>query len=192
MFQLEGMTNIVFLIVIAASAVVPMPMAAREGIMVAAASLSFLTTPRRVHEANAFSFRPIIEVAVLFLAIFATMMPALDRLRNVGANLTAGRVFWSAGTVSAFLDSAPAYLAFFGAVAGNGINALPVRLISALSVATVVFGAVTYIGNGPNLMVKSIADHQKVPSPSFLSYLFKWAVPVMLPLIVLLWWIFFR
>ena len=76
--------------------------------------------------------------------------------------------------------------------AGNGTNALPTQLISALSVGTVMFGAVTYIGNGPNLMVKSIADHQKIQSPSFLAYLFKWAVPVMLPLLILLWLIFFR
>jgi Na+/H+ antiporter NhaD/arsenite permease-like protein len=148
-----------------------------------------------VHEANDFSFRPIIEVAVLFFGIFATMMPALDRLRDIGGNLTAGSVYWSAGTLSAFLDSAPAYLAFFGAVAGhagNGSDALPIQLISALSIGTVVFGAVTYIGNGPNLMVKSIADHQKIRSPSFLAYLFKWAVPVMLPLLIVLWLIFFR
>ncbi len=148
-----------------------------------------------MHEANRFSFRPIVEVAVLFFGIFATMMPALDRLQNVGGSLTPGQVFWSAGTLSAFLDSAPAYLAFFSAVAGhagNGMNALPTELIAALSVGTVVFGAVTYIGNAPNLMVKSIADHQKVPSPAFLAYLFKWAVPVMLPLLILLWLMFFR
>jgi Na+/H+ antiporter NhaD/arsenite permease-like protein len=191
-FQVEGLANIVFLMIIAAAAVIPMPLAAREGIMIAAACASYVATPRGVHEANAFSFRPMIEVAVLFFAIFATMMPALDRLRNVGGGLTATRVFWSAGTVSAFLDSAPAYLAFFGAVAGNGVGGLPARLVCALSVARVVFGAMTYIGNGPNLMVKSIADHQKIPSPSFLDYLFKWAVPVMLPLLVLLWWMFFR
>ena len=90
---------------------------------------------------------------------------------------------------------AGAYTAALCAVAGHsasGTTALPTQLISALSVGTVMFGAVTYIGNGPNLMVKSIADHQGVPSPSFLAYLFKWAVPVMLPLLILLWLIFFR
>jgi Na+/H+ antiporter NhaD/arsenite permease-like protein len=185
----------VFLTVIAASVIVPLAPLLRESIMVIAAAASYSLTARRVHEANDFSFRPIIEVAVLFFGIFATMMPGLDRLRDVGGNLTPGRVYWSAGMLSAFLDSAPAYLAFFGAVAshaGNGTNALPTQLISALSVGTVMFGAVTYIGNGPNLMVKSIADHQKIQSPSFLAYLFKWAVPVMLPLLILLWLIFFR
>jgi Na+/H+ antiporter NhaD/arsenite permease-like protein len=187
-----GWRSLAFLAVIAASVVIPMRPLLREGIMVVAAMASYFLTGRRVYEANKFNFRPIIEVAVLFFGIFATMMPALDRLRGVGGNLTPGRVYWTAGTLSAFLDSAPAYLAFFNAVAGHGANELPTKLVAALSVGTVVFGAVTYIGNGPNLMVKSIADHQGVPSPSFLAYLFKWAAPVMLPLLILLWLIFFK
>jgi Na+/H+ antiporter NhaD/arsenite permease-like protein len=194
-WRFEGLWNLVFLTVIAASVVMPLAPLLRGCVMVAAAGASYFLTARRVHEANDFSFRPIIEVAVLFFGIFATMMPALDRLRDVGGSLTPGRVYWSAGALSAFLDSAPAYLAFFGAVAGHsgsGTHELPAQLISALSVGTVTFGAVTYIGNGPNLMVKSLADHQKIQSPSFLGYLFKWAVPVMLPLLILLWLIFFR
>jgi Na+/H+ antiporter NhaD/arsenite permease-like protein len=191
-WHFAGRWNLVFLTVIVASVVIPLPPLLREGIMVAAAIASCFLTGRRVHEANEFSFRPIIEVAILFFAIFATMMPALDRLRDVGGSLTPGRVYWSAGTLSAFLDSAPAYLAFFSAVAGHGAYELPTKLVAALSVGTVVFGAVTYIGNGPNLMVKSIADHQKIPSPSFVAYLFKWVAPVMLPLLILLWLIFFR
>jgi Na+/H+ antiporter NhaD/arsenite permease-like protein len=194
-WRLEGLWNLVFLTVIVASVVVPLTALFRESIMVAAATASCFLTARRVHEANEFSFRPIIEVAVLFFGIFATMMPALDLLRDVGGSLTPARVYWSAGTLSAFLDSAPAYLAFFGAVtghAGHGTPELPTQLISALSVGTVMFGAATYIGNGPNLMVKSIADHLKIPAPSFLAYLFKWAVPVMLPLLIVLWLIFFR
>jgi len=194
-WRFEGLWNLVFLTIIVASVVMPLPPLLRAGIMVIAAAASYLLTARPVHQANEFSFRPIIEVAVLFFGIFATMMPAIDRLRDVGGGLTPARVYWSAGTLSAFLDSAPAYLAFFGAVtghAGNGTAALPTQLISALSVGTVIFGAVTYIGNGPNLMVKSIADHQKLPSPAFLAYLFKWAVPIMLPLLILLWLIFFR
>jgi Na+/H+ antiporter NhaD/arsenite permease-like protein len=194
-WRLEGLWNLVFLTVIAATVVIPLTPLLRGSIMAAAAAASCILTARRVHEANEFSFRPIIEVAVLFFGIFATMMPALDRLRGVGGSLTPAKVYWSAGTLSAFLDSAPAYLAFFGAVgghSGSGTHELPERMISALSVGTVMFGAVTYIGNAPNLMVKSIADHQKIPTPSFLGYLFKWAAPVMLPLLTLLWLIFFR
>jgi Na+/H+ antiporter NhaD/arsenite permease-like protein len=190
-----GLWNIVLLTVIAASVALPLRPFAREGIMAGAAAASFFLTGRAVHEVNEFSFRPIIEVAVLFLGIFATMMPALDLLRNVGGSLTPGKVYWSAGMLSGFLDSAPAYLAYFSAVAGHagsGTNGLPVKLISALSVGTVMFGALTYIGNGPNLMVKAIADGLKIESPSFFAYLFKWAVPVMLPLLALIWLIFFR
>lgn len=191
-WSLEGIWNFFFLTIIVLSVAAPLPPLLRESIMLIAAAASYLLTPRRVHEANAFSFDPIIEVAILFFGIFATMMPALDRLREVGGTLTPGRVYWVSGTLSAFLDSAPAYLAFFDAVAGHKAQALPVQLISALSVGTVVFGAVTYIGNGPNLMVKSIADHQKIESPHFLAYLLKWAVPIMLPLLIMLWLIFFR
>jgi Na+/H+ antiporter NhaD/arsenite permease-like protein len=194
-FSLTCGWNIIFLSIIIAAIIAPLAPLLREGVMVDAAGASYFLTGRRVREANEFSFRPIIEVAVLFFGVFATMMPALDRLREVGGGLTPGRVYWTAGALSAFLDSAPAYLAFFNAVAGHaghGINALPPRLISALSVSTVMFGAVTYIGNGPNLMVKSMADHYQAPSPGFLGYLFKWAVPVMLPLLILLWLIFFR
>jgi Na+/H+ antiporter NhaD/arsenite permease-like protein len=194
-WRFEGLWNLAFLAVIAASVLMPMSLFLRATILIATAAASYFLTARRVREANEFSFRPILEVTFLFFGIFATMMPALDRLRNIEGAFSPERIYWSAGTLSAFLDSAPAYLAFFGAVAGhspNGISAVPIRLISSLSVSTVLFGAVTYIGNGPNLMVKSIADHQKIPTPSFLVYLFKWAVPVMLPLLIVLWLIFFR
>jgi Na+/H+ antiporter NhaD/arsenite permease-like protein len=140
-----------------------------------------------------------VEVGVLFFGIFATMMPMLDRLLNTGGGLSSGQVFWAGGMLSGFLDSAPAYLAFFSAILGNQPASVTASLlpqagakIVALSVGTVVFGALTYIGNGPNLMVKSIADHQKVQSPAFLGYLFKWAVPIMLPLLIMLWLIYFR
>jgi Na+/H+ antiporter NhaD/arsenite permease-like protein len=194
-WHFEGLLNLVFLTVIAASVIIPLSPLLRGAIVVTAAVASYFLTARRVHEANEFTFVPIVEVTILFFGIFATMMPLLDQLRHVGGSLSPERVYWSSGMLSAFLDSAPAYLAFFGAItghAGGGGGALPAQLISALSVSTVVFGAVTYIGNGPNLMVKSIADHQKIPSPSFLGYLFKWAAPVMLPLLILLWLIFFR
>ena len=194
-WHFAGLWNLAFLAVIAFSVLMPLALWLRAGIMLGAAAGSYFLTSRQVRERNAFSFHPIVEVTVLFFGIFATMMPALDCLRNVGGVFSPERIYWSAGTLSAFLDSAPAYLAFFGAVAGHstgGINAVSTPLIAALSVSTVLFGAVTYIGNGPNLMIKSIADQQKVPSPSFLVYLFKWAVPVMLPLLTLLWLVFFR
>ncbi|HEY3860843.1 MAG TPA: sodium:proton antiporter [Verrucomicrobiae bacterium] len=187
-----GWWNLLSLAVIAAAAAITMPPLVRDGIMIAAAAASWFLTGRRAREANEFSFRPLIEVGILFFGVFSTMMPAIDLLRNLGGTFTPGKIYWSAGMLSAFLDSAPAYLAFFSAAAGHGGHELPARLISALSMGTVMFGAVTYIGNAPNLMVKSIADHRGAPAPDFLAYLFKWAVPVMLPLLMLQWLIFFR
>ena len=189
-----GWWNVFFLAVIVAAVFVQRPEFLREGLMLAAAAGSFLTTGEEVHEANQFHFGPMLEVAVLFFGIFATMMPALDLLRAdarqlFGPHLSASAVYWGAGTLSAFLDSAPAYLAFFSALSSYGDRE---GVLAALSVATVLFGAVTYIGNGPNLMVKVIADHQKAPAPSFVAYLFKWAAPVMLPLLMMLWIVFYR
>jgi len=194
-WHFDGLCNVVLLTVIALSLIIPLPSLLRGGLQVLAAAASRLLTPRSVREANEFSFRPLIEVAVLFFGIFATMMPALDLLRHVGGNFAPGRLYWSAGTLSAFLDSAPAYLAFFNALpgpAGHDAGALPTTLLAALSVSTVAFGALTYIGNAPNLIVKSIASHHNIQSPAFLAYLFKWAVPVLLPMLILLWLIFFR
>jgi Na+/H+ antiporter NhaD/arsenite permease-like protein len=198
-WRFDGLGNTAFLAIIIAAVFFPGPPMIGQAIMLAAAAASYLTTSKEVHAANHFSFRPIEEVAVLFFGIFATMMPMLDRLLNSGGNLSAGQVFWAGGTLSGFLDSAPAYLAFFSAIVGTHPPSATASLlpaagakIVALSVGTVVFGALTYIGNGPNLMVKSVADHQKAHSPAFLGYLFKWAVPILLPLLIILWLVYFR
>jgi Na+/H+ antiporter NhaD/arsenite permease-like protein len=198
-WSFSGLRNVAFLAVIIAAIFIPEPPIFGQAVMVAASAASYLTTPREVHSENRFSFQPIVEVAVLFFGIFATMMPMLDRLLNVGEKLSPGRVYWAGGALSGFLDSAPAYLAFFSAVIGRHPASVTASLlpgtganIVALSVGTVMFGALTYIGNGPNLMVKSIADHENARSPAFLGYLFKWAVPVMLPLLIILWLIYFR
>ena len=198
-WRFDGLWNTAFLAVIIGAGFLPGPPILGWALMLAAAAASYLTTARDVHAANRFSFGPIVEVAVLFFGIFATMMPMLDRLLNVGGSLSPGLVYWAGATLSGFLDSAPAYLAFFSAVLGRHpasatASLLPAAAgkIVALSVGTVLFGALTYIGNGPNLMVKSIADHEKARSPAFLGYLFKWAVPIMLPLLIMLWLVFFR
>jgi Na+/H+ antiporter NhaD/arsenite permease-like protein len=186
-WHFDGLWNVVFLTVIVGAIFIRGHSPLSEILMLGAAAASFLATPKAIHEANHFSFRPIVEVAVLFFGIFATMMPLLDLLLNVGGKLSPGQIYWAGGTLSGFLDSAPAYLAFFKALHGTlGLN------IVALSVGTVLFGALTYVGNGPNLMVKAIADHHKVRSPAFLEYLCKWAVPIMLPLLVIIWLSFFR
>ncbi len=198
-WSFDGLWNAAFLAVIVGAVFLRGPPILRQAVMAAAAVASYLTTDRGVHAANRFSFRPIVEVAVLFFGIFATMMPMVDRLMNVGGRLSPGQVYWAGGTLSGFLDSAPAYLAFFSAILGRHPASATASLLAgagakivALSVGTVLFGALTYIGNGPNLMVKSIADHEKARSPAFLGYLFKWAVPIMLPLLIILWLVYFR
>jgi len=197
-----GWWNLVFLAVIVTAVFLPHPWFLREGLMLAAAAGSYLTTGKKIHEANQFHFEPILEVAVLFFGIFATMMPAMDWLQGdaqsiLGANPSPALVYWSAGGLSSVLDNAPAYLAFASALSGvfGGMTSLTqagAAHLAALSIATVFFGAVTYIGNGPNLMVKVIAEKQGVRLPSFPGYFFKWAVPILLPLLFILWMIFVR
>ncbi len=200
-----GRWNLVFLAVIVGAVFVSHPWFLREGLMLAAAAASFLTTGEKIHDTNQFSFQPMIEVAVLFFGIFATMMPALDWLevnaRSIlGANPSPALVYWSSGGLSSVLDSAPAYLAFASALSGvfggsGGMAALTqhgAAHLAALSMATVFFGAVTYVGNGPNLMIKALAERQGIRMPTFPGYFFKWAVPILLPLLLILRVIFVR
>jgi Na+/H+ antiporter NhaD/arsenite permease-like protein len=206
-----GRWNLVFLAVIVAAVFVSQRWFLREGLMLAAAAGSFFTTGRKVHDANQFSFAPMFEVGVLFFGIFATMIPALDWLQAnarsfLGSNLAPSHVYWCSGVLSSVLDSAPAYLAFATALSGafasiyrtGGTAGMELLLktgsgyVIALSIATVFFGAVTYIGNGPNLMVKTIAERQGVRLPSFPGYFFKWAVPILLPLLLIIRVIFVR
>ncbi|MGD0812628.1 MAG: sodium:proton antiporter [Verrucomicrobiota bacterium] len=197
-----GWWNVFFLAVIVAAVFVERPEFLREGLMLAAAAASFLTTGEKIHQENQFSFGPMLEVAVLFFGIFATMMPALDWLQInarsiLGANPSPGLVYWSSGGLSSVLDSAPAYLAFASALSGvfAGMASLPqtgAAHLAALSIATVFFGAATYLGNGPNLMIKAIAERQGAPLPTFPGYVFKWAVPILLPLLLIVWLVFVR
>jgi Na+/H+ antiporter NhaD/arsenite permease-like protein len=210
-WRVEGLWNLVFLAVILGAVFISQPPFLREAVMLAAAAASWLTTRKAVHQANQFDFHPIFEVAVLFLGIFATMLPALDWLRGnaraaLGADPSPALFFWASGSLSSLLDNAPTYLCFLSAllglhgaapgqadavarVLGDGHSQLA---LAALSVAAVFFGGCTYIGNGPNFIVKAIAERQGVPLPGFLGYILKWTVPVMLPLLIMIWLVFFR
>jgi Na+/H+ antiporter NhaD/arsenite permease-like protein len=191
----------------------------RELIMVAAVSVSLGLTPQRLHVENVFNFAPMREVAILFVGIFATMLPALNYLsvhatdQAFGDSLrTPGQFYYYSGSLSAVLDSAPAYLAFYEAElaklpphvrAQDGTaTSNPFRItyilndpqlawcLIAISLGSVFFGAMTYIGNGPNFMVKSIAEHAGAPVPSFFGYILCYALPILLPLLILIWGIF--
>jgi len=205
-WKIEGLRNVLFLVVIQAAVFLRQPPGLSELLMAGAALGAYFTTPKPIHDANHFSFGPVREVAWLFAGIFATMVPALDyfelHAREAGLNSEL-RSFWFTGTVSAVLDNAPTYLSFLAAAMGRrrfSLNSVedvqgflqnhPHELL-AVSLGAVFFGAVTYIGNGPNFMVKSIAEHAKVSTPSFFAYLFKYALPILLPVFALVSLLFF-
>ena len=203
-WKFDGLANLVFLAVILGAVFINKPFFLREAIMLAAAFGSYFTTEQSVHEANRFHFHPIQEVAILFIGIFATMMPALDWLganahELLGQNPAPGIFYWGAGTLSSMLDNAPTYLgclsALFGTSGANDIGELLGRHspdLIAISVSAVFFGAATYIGNGPNFMVKAMADHGKIHMPTFSGFVLKFTLPFLLPVLAAVWLIFFH
>lgn len=155
--------------------------------------LSLLMTPKGVRDKNRFTWTPILEVAALFLGIFATMTPALLYLNQHSASLgitTPAHFYYFTGILSAFLDNAPTALAFHSIAEGLPLIGTQVAdiseiLLKAISTAAVFFGAMTYIGNGPNFMVKAIAEDNKVPMPSFFGYIIKFSIVILLPVYIL-------
>jgi len=180
--------------------------------MLLMAALSLATTRRETRVANGFSWEPIVEVAVVFIGIFVTMIPALKLLEARGGELgvaSAWQFFWATGLLSSFLDNAPTYLTFASLAVGvvneanpgaglsadalGGLLAHPegVLYLTAISCGAVFMGANTYIGNGPNFMVKSIAESAGVRMPGFLGYM-AWSCLVLLPLFAGVTLVFFR
>jgi Na+/H+ antiporter NhaD/arsenite permease-like protein len=169
----------------------------REALIVALSLLSLWQTPRKVRRANKFTPYPMVEVAVLFLGIFLTMIPALELLRTRGGELGVRepwQFFWAAGALSSFLDNAPTYLTFLAL--GQGLHladevvGVPHTILAAISVGAVFMGANTYIGNAPNFMVKAIAEEAKVRMPSFFGYML-YSGGILLPLFAVVTWLFF-
>jgi Na+/H+ antiporter NhaD/arsenite permease-like protein len=178
----------------------------REGVLLAIVAASLLTTPRAVREVNAFSYLPIAEVACIFIGIFVTMQVPLGVLKAEGPALglaTAGQFFWTTGLLSSVLDNAPTYVVFFQTAesldrgAGPGILELEggqhirASLLAAISLGAVFMGALTYIGNGPNFMVRSIAERSGVRMPSFFGFML-YSGAVLLPLLLLVHLLFLR
>jgi len=179
--------------------------------------LSLYFTPGKLREANEFGWAPIIEVAKLFAGIFMTILPALGILQAGSQGAMAGFLayvkspvtyFWASGSLSSFLDNAPTYLTFFymalgqlgmtesmvpGACAVGDVTHNPefVALLKAISAGSVFMGANTYIGNAPNFMVKSIAEEAGIPMPSFFGYMFKYSIPILIPVFILVTFVFF-
>jgi len=172
---------------------------------IAVAICAYRMTPKRVLEANEFSFFPVKEVGLLFIGIFITMVPALGYLSSHGDQLglaSATSYYFGTGALSAVLDNAPTYLNFLQlAVAPDEITGTSLEQLTstpggrdalvAISTSAVFFGAMTYIGNGPNFMVRSIAEAAEIKMPSFFGYL-GWACIILLPVLALHWLILIR
>jgi Na+/H+ antiporter NhaD/arsenite permease-like protein len=204
-WRCDGAHNFIFLFVILA-AIIAVPIGWREPLVVLTALGSYLATPGRIRDSNNFSFLPLKEVAWLFLGIFGTMIPVLVFMEQSASELGLRGEFafyWATGLLSALLDNAPTYLAFFAAVLGlHGLDLKDTahiaafissngRELAAVSLGAAFFGALTYIGNAPNLLIKSIAEHGRIPTPSFIGYIWKFALPILIPILGLVSVFFF-
>lgn len=204
----EGKANVIWLIGIVLCVALIKPeygLFLREAAMIGCAAASKFTTKGDIRERNRFSWFPILEVAALFIGIFLTMIPAQMLLSARGGELgvdTPAKFFWVTGLLSSFLDNAPTYVVFFetakgmvehGQLGGELVSdtiTVPVIVLQAISVGAVFMGANTYIGNGPNFMVKAIAEEQKIEMPSFFGYM-KWSGLVLIPCFILVSVLFF-
>ncbi|WP_250239002.1 sodium:proton antiporter [Cardinium endosymbiont of Oedothorax gibbosus] len=186
----------------------------RELMMLTVATLAYYTTNKQVLLSNGFSFAPLNEVCLIFIGIFGTMIPALELIGRFAASemgkplITPTTLYWGTGFFSSVLDNAPTYLNFVAAsmaaqgasvqmvanvqaYATGGIYPDSVIRLSAIALASVFFGAMTYIGNGPNFMVKAIAEQAGITMPSFGHYMVRFSLPILLPLLFMIWIFFF-
>ena len=179
----------------------------RDVILLALTYVSWTMTSKKIRTKNEFTWFPIEEVAKLFAGIFITIIPAIAILKAgtegalapVVASVTsdAGPVnimyFWLTGILSSFLDNAPTYLVFFNTAGGDATILMTEKYetLLAISMGAVFMGANTYIGNAPNFMVKSISESSGVEMPSFFGYFFKWAIPILMPLFIIVSFLFF-
>lgn len=175
---------------------------------------SFKFADKRAISGNEFNFEPIREVAFIFIGIFGTMMPALALVSEFAQSETGvaligpNSLYWGTGVLSGFLDNAPTYLNFLAAAlasqggdistiadvqayAAGGVYENSVVNLKAIAIGAVFFGALTYIGNGPNFMVKSIAEQTGIHMPSFFGYIIRYSIPILIPTFFLVWLIFF-
>lgn len=218
--EFKGSKNLLYLLIIILAVFIdpaifswvpnlsPFPIGIREIIMFAVVIISFRTADQNVLKANEFDFEPIKEVAYLFIGIFLTMIPALQLIAEEAKInhdiLNQGTFFWATGILSSFLDNAPTYLNFLSAAMGK--YGLDINFkaqvqefvmhddvyLRAISVGAVFFGAMTYIGNGPNFMVKSICERAGIEMPGFLTYMVKYSIPILIPLFFIIFVLFFR
>ncbi len=172
----------------------------REIAIVLMAVLSLVLTSRKVRQQNNFNWHPINEVAVLFFGIFITMVPALLYLEANAQNFgfkTIYSFYYASGSLSSFLDNTPTAVTFYSLAKGlitqqphlfNDlviVGGIPEHLLEGIATGCVFFGAMSYIGNGPNFMIKAIAEHEKIPMPHFFEYMYKFSLIVLLPVFII-------
>ncbi|WP_114778467.1 sodium:proton antiporter [Botryobacter ruber] len=185
----------------------------REIIQLTAAFFCFRFSSKTALAGNQFNFHPILEVVFLFFGIFFSMMPALQLSAEIASSpqfasyITPNFLYWATGSLSGFLDNAPTYANFMSLAmakydmaqnsvvevrqfaTGTGADPGTIILLEAISLAAVLFGAFTYIGNGPNFMVKAIAESAGIKMPSFFAYIIRFSIPFLLPILLLVWFL---
>jgi Na+/H+ antiporter NhaD/arsenite permease-like protein len=175
--SLRGKRNVALLLAVVPAALLPVGI--REMAMVSIVAASLVLTPRALHRESGFSFAPIIDVAIIFAGLFACLGPIEIALARAAPWLPLHKgwqLFWASGLLSSVLDNAPTYTAFAALARGLGapgdvlVAGIPPFKLAAVSIGSVVMGATTYIGNGPNLMIKAIAERERFPTPSFFRY----------------------
>lgn len=216
-FRFQGMSNFVWLggVVLAVAFINPQTMKnvgspeliswLRSLLMMIFALLSLYFTKKTTRRRNHFTWHPIVEVAYLFLGIFITMIPCLLYLKINSALIGASSptvFYYLAGLLSSFLDNTPTAMTFHSLAQGlvesgqllptaEGLVAgIPVAYMKAIATSSVFFGAMTYIGNGPNFMIKSIAQHNRIKMPEFFEYMYKFSLIVLLPIFIIIQLIF--
>ena len=180
----------------------------RDALLLTLTYLSWTLTPKSIRDANEYTWFPIEEVGKLFAGIFVTIIPAIAILK-AGTNGALASVvssvsdssgepinymyFWLTGILSSFLDNAPTYLVFFNTAGGDPSVLMGdmFQTLLAISAGAVFMGANSYIGNAPNFMVKAIAESSNIKMPSFFGYIIKWSLPILVPLFIVVTWIFF-
>jgi Na+/H+ antiporter NhaD/arsenite permease-like protein len=211
-FQIDGWKNITFLGLILFAVLIRgsgVPWFMSDGIMIGAALASYYFTTPIIRQRNEFTFVPLKEVAWLFFGIFSTLIPVIHTLNSSAHNLghpSNLQYYWMTGFLSSFLDNAPTYLTFLTLALNLHEPVLHLfdqaevarfaiqdpATLAAISLGAVFFGAATYIGNGPNLMVKSIAESSKIRMPSFFGYILQFTLPILIPILALAGWLFLR
>jgi len=177
----------------------------REAVIITMAILSLIITKKNIRISNNYRWEPIIEVAYLFLGIFITMTPALLYLQQNATYLgltNTKQFYFITGSLSSFLDNAPTAVSMFSLAQGlqkyfevvfineSIIASIPVSIIKAISIGAVFFGSMTYIGNGPNFMVKAIAENNNINMPHFFKYMYTFSLIILLPLFIIAYLIF--